>query len=121
MHNLSENQIEAFINNGFIKIENAFPKAIAQSCVELLWQEMNCNPDDATAWTQPVIRIGELSHTGSVYLCHPFIVHRAQNHNGTTPKFMAQPALMLKNDLNINEHKNVSYPVAMAILKGLEQ
>jgi hypothetical protein len=28
---------------------------------------------------------------GTVYLCHPFIVHAAQDHHGTSPKFMAQP------------------------------
>ena len=24
---------------------------------------------------------------GTVYLCHPFLVHAAQDHHGTTPKF----------------------------------
>lgn len=30
---------------------------------------------------------------GTVYLCHPFLVHAAQPHRGRTPRFMAQPAL----------------------------
>ncbi|WP_079277402.1 phytanoyl-CoA dioxygenase family protein [Streptomyces sp. CB03234] len=30
---------------------------------------------------------------GDVYLCHPFLVHAAQPHHGTRPRFMAQPAL----------------------------
>ncbi|MEU6171426.1 phytanoyl-CoA dioxygenase family protein [Streptantibioticus parmotrematis] len=30
---------------------------------------------------------------GDVYLCHPFLVHRAQRHTGTRPRFMAQPPL----------------------------
>jgi hypothetical protein len=30
---------------------------------------------------------------GDVYLCHPFLVHAAQPHRGTTPRFMAQPPL----------------------------
>lgn len=38
---------------------------------------------------------------GTVYLCHPFIVHAAQNHYGASPKFMAQPALLTKRDFNI--------------------
>lgn len=33
---------------------------------------------------------------GTVYLCHPFIVHSAQVHRGTHPKFMAQPPLFPK-------------------------
>jgi hypothetical protein len=31
---------------------------------------------------------------GTVYLCHPFLVHAAQPHRGLTPRFMAQPALL---------------------------
>ena len=31
---------------------------------------------------------------GTVYLCHPFLVHSAQPHRGTRPRFMAQPALL---------------------------
>ena len=31
---------------------------------------------------------------GTVYLCHPFLVHAAQPHRGTEPRFMAQPPLL---------------------------
>ncbi|MEO8240745.1 MAG: phytanoyl-CoA dioxygenase family protein [bacterium] len=31
---------------------------------------------------------------GTVYLCHPFLVHAAQAHRGTAPRFMAQPPLL---------------------------
>jgi len=31
---------------------------------------------------------------GTVYLCHPFLVHAAQPHRGATPRFMAQPPLL---------------------------
>jgi len=56
---------------------------------------------------------------GTVYLCHPFLVHAAQNHYGTTPKFMAQPPLLIKNDFNINKMESQSCPVEKAILYGL--
>jgi len=39
----------------------------------------------------------ELAATGSagtVYLCHPFLVHAAQPHRGTRPRFLAQPPLL---------------------------
>jgi hypothetical protein len=29
--------------------------------------------------------------TGDVYLCHPFLLHAADRHRGTTPRFVAQP------------------------------
>jgi hypothetical protein len=56
---------------------------------------------------------------GTVYLCHPFIVHAAQNHQGTTPKFMAQPPLLTKNDFNIYKKDAALSPVEQAILMGL--
>lgn len=56
---------------------------------------------------------------GTVYLCHPFIVHAGQDHQGTTPKFMAQPALLTKNDFNINKMHTLLCPVEKAILAGL--
>jgi hypothetical protein len=31
---------------------------------------------------------------GTVYLCHPFLVHAGQMHRGPRPRFMAQPPLL---------------------------
>ena len=31
---------------------------------------------------------------GTVYLCHPFLVHAAQPHHGVRPRFLAQPPLL---------------------------
>ena len=56
---------------------------------------------------------------GTVYLCHPFIVHAAQDHHGLTPKFMAQPPLFLKNEFNIHRPGGQLCPVEKAIVKGL--
>lgn len=30
---------------------------------------------------------------GTVFLCHPFLVHAGQSHRGVTPRFLAQPPL----------------------------
>jgi hypothetical protein len=40
---------------------------------------------------------------GTIYLCHPFLVHSAQPHKGSTPKFMAQPPLLLKSELTVSD------------------
>ncbi len=256
MEKLTADQINGFIDTGFVKIENAFPAEIAAECRAILWKATQCDPNNSSTWTQPVIRIGEIglepfqkaanipilhnaftqlagenwlprttlgtfpirfpckesaidtgwhvdasfpgvevntyvewrinihskgrallmlflfsdvaqqdaptiikigSHVdvakilepegekglsfmelaerlailpkreealatgkaGTVYLCHPFIVHAAQNHHGTTPKFMAQPALLTKNDFNINRTDDELCPVEKAILKGI--
>ncbi len=257
MNELTTEQINSFIFNGFIKIENAFSTKIAEECRTILWEATLCDPNNAESWTQPVVRIGELgfepfkkaantsilhnafdqlvgkgnwlprvtlgsfpirfpckeqandtgwhvdasfagedasnyfewriniwskargllmlflfsdvtehdaptvikvgSHfevakilepegekglsfleltqrintistreksfaigkAGTVYLCHPFIVHAAQNHYGTEPKFMAQPALLTKKSFNISKIDNELCPVEKAILIGL--
>ena len=259
MNVLTVEQVDDFINNGFIKIENAFSAEIANVCAAILWDKTGCNKDDPSTWTTPVIRIGELadepfikaantpilqdaydqlvgignwhpkqtlgsfpirfpstqpandtgwhvdasfagedvsdffgwrininskgrgllmlflfsdvtesdaptilrigSHldvakilapegesglsfmelagklhvsddrrealatgkAGTVYLCHPFIVHSAQNHRGQQPKFMAQPALMTKNDFSLNGDNATIPPVVKAILKGVDR
>lgn len=35
-----------------------------------------------------------IGRAGTVYLCHPFLVHAAQPHRGTEPRFLAQPPLL---------------------------
>jgi hypothetical protein len=37
---------------------------------------------------------------GTVYLCHPFLVHAAQPHQGQRPRFMAQPPLLPKGEFD---------------------
>jgi hypothetical protein len=37
---------------------------------------------------------------GTVYLCHPFLVHAAQPHRGLEPRFMAQPPLLPRGDVD---------------------
>jgi hypothetical protein len=56
---------------------------------------------------------------GTIYLCHPFLVHAAQAHNGTAPKFMAQPALLLHNELTIADSDFGYTPVEQAIRLAL--
>ena len=56
---------------------------------------------------------------GTVYLCHPFIVHAAQEHYGVLPKFMAQPPLLTKNDFNIHRPEKELCPVERAIVKAI--
>lgn len=258
MDQLTEKQIQHFINEGFVKLENVFSQAIADECRDILWKEITCDPNNPETWTQPVIRIGALIHrsfreaanskllhnafdqlagkgnwmpvetmgsfpirfpsnlkandtgwhvdasfpaeneshfsdwrininskgrallmlflfsdvtgkdaptrirsashfdvakilkpegekglsfmelaqklnattsrkeiwatgkAGSVYLCHPFIVHAAQDHKGVNPKFMAQPPLLTARDFNLDQTDNNLSPVEKAILKGLQ-
>jgi len=56
---------------------------------------------------------------GTVYLCHPFLVHAAQQHRGVAPRFMAQPPLMLREPLSLHRPDGNYSPVEQAILNAL--
>jgi hypothetical protein len=56
---------------------------------------------------------------GTVYLCHPFLVHAAQAHRGATPRFMAQPPLAPKVRFELNRSDGDYSPVEIAIRLGL--
>ena len=254
---LTKQQIEQFIRDGFVRIDNAFSTADAQIVRNILWQDIPGSPDNPTTWIQPVIRLGmytqepfvrvantdvlqqaydqlvgagrwlpcrsmgtfpvrfpsnenpgdtgwhvdasfpgnepanyldwrvnvhskgrallmlflfsdvtevdaptrirvgshvdvaqllkmageaglsfmELAEklvglpthdetlatgkAGTVYLCHPFLVHAAQPHRGKQPRFLAQPPLLLRHALTIDEYETGYFPVEEAIRLGL--
>jgi hypothetical protein len=253
---LNAAQIQDFIQNGFVRIDEAFPKELAEEGRAILWADTGCDPENPATWTQPVIRLGDYdqepfrlavnslalteaydqlvgagrwlprgslgtfpvrfpspedpsdtgwhaeasfagddgswrlnvrskgrallmlflfsdvaendaptrilvgSHldvprllepageaglsfielaekfipttlnrpislatgkAGTVYLCHPFLIHAAQLHGGTNPRFMAQPPLLPAEPLQLERADGAYSPVEQAILLGLRQ
>ncbi|QMU31623.1 phytanoyl-CoA dioxygenase family protein [Adhaeribacter radiodurans] len=57
----TKSQIQQFMHEGYIRLDEAFPQELATEARAILWQATSCNPDDATTWTQPVIRLGDFS------------------------------------------------------------
>lgn len=59
---LDDTQIRNFIDNGFVRIDDAFPKELAREARDILWKDLGkdsgCDPNDPTTWTKPVIRLG---------------------------------------------------------------
>jgi Phytanoyl-CoA dioxygenase (PhyH) len=55
---LSREQVERFVDAGFVKVEQAFSAELAAECREILWRDTGCDPDDPATWTRPVVRIG---------------------------------------------------------------
>jgi hypothetical protein len=56
---------------------------------------------------------------GTVYLCHPFLVHAAQPHRGSAPRFMAQPPLLPREPIRLTRGDGAYSPVEQAIRKAL--
>ena len=58
---------------------------------------------------------------GTVYLCHPFLVHAAQRHCGSTPRFMAQPPLHPAEPFRLTREDGDYSPVEIAIRHALKE
>lgn len=253
---LTDAHVQQFIERGFVRIEDAFPRTLADEACAILWRDTNCDPVDPATWTKPAIRLGmydqkpfieaantptlhaaydrlvgsgrwlpcmavgtfpvrfpspddpgdtgwhidvsfdwekadfmdwranvnskgrallmlllfsdvgendaptrirlgshrdvarilapageaglttreiaaRLSETdgqpevlatgaaGTVYLCHPFLVHAAQPHHGTRPRFMAQPPLLPREPLRLHKEDGEYSPVETAIRLAL--
>jgi hypothetical protein len=69
-----------------------------------------------TAGRKQVLATGK---AGTVYLCHPFLVHAAQAHHGENPRFMAQPPLYPANELQLQRLDGNYSPVEIAIRRGI--
>lgn len=63
---LNSTQIQSFITDGFVRIDNAFSADIAAEARSILWKDIPANPNDSTTWTQPVVWLG-------MYTQEPFI------------------------------------------------
>lgn len=56
---------------------------------------------------------------GDVYVCHPFLVHRATwPHRGSSPRFIAQPEIGIHTPFELTGTSPV-FPVEQAIINGL--
>lgn len=56
---LTAAQLDAFVSDGFVRIDDAFSAELAEAGRAILWKDTGCDPDDPATWTKPVIRLGE--------------------------------------------------------------
>jgi hypothetical protein len=71
---------------------------------------------DESANRPEVLATGE---AGTVYLCHPFLVHAAQPHHGSEPRFLAQPPLGMAAPFQLERGDGDYSPAEQAIRSAL--
>lgn len=54
---LSDAQVEQFIRDGFIRIDRAFPREVAEEGRAIMWRDIPFDPHDPATWTKPVFRL----------------------------------------------------------------
>jgi phytanoyl-CoA dioxygenase PhyH len=74
---LAPAQIEQFITDGFVCIDDAFPRTLADEARAILWGATGCSPNDPATWTQPVIRLGMFTHASFVEAANTTRLHAA--------------------------------------------
>jgi hypothetical protein len=79
-------------------------------------RDLAANGFEESAGRREVLATGR---AGTVYLCHPFLVHAAQLHRGTQPRFMAQPPLYPAQPFCLHRVDGAYSPVERAIRQAL--
>jgi hypothetical protein len=65
--------------------------ALSAAQIELTIRELASTGFEEAAHRREAVATGP---AGTVYLCHPFLVHAAQPLRGKLPRFLAQPTLL---------------------------
>lgn len=75
----SDAQISNFIEQGFLRLDDAFPPELAVHARNVLWGAMALSPDNPKGWTQPIIRLGLFSDPPFVTAANTPRLHAAYN------------------------------------------
>lgn len=54
---LSDPEVNRFVADGYLRLDNAFDGKLAAACVAELWSSLDADPHDSSTWTAPVVRI----------------------------------------------------------------
>lgn len=74
---LNSIQIKQFIEEGFVRIDHAFPADIAAEVRSILWKDIDADPNNPSTWTKPVIRLGMYSQPPFIQSANTSILHAA--------------------------------------------
>lgn len=78
MHNtLNQQQIQDFINDGFVRIDNAFSADLAAEARSILWKDIPADPSDPETWTYPVVRLGMYTQQPFIKAANTIVLHGA--------------------------------------------
>lgn len=88
---LTSRQVQDFIDNGFVKIENAFSTELARQCRDELWADIGLSPDKPEDWIEPVIRVASKASPPFIEAANTPILHQAYDqlvgkHRWLAPK-----------------------------------
>lgn len=90
---VTSHRVLNFIDDGFIKIENAFSTHLAEQCRDELWADIGLSPHERESWTQPVIRVGSKTSPPFIEAANTPILHEAYDQLAGDRRWIAPNAL----------------------------
>ncbi|NGM44135.1 phytanoyl-CoA dioxygenase [Rhodobacter sp. SGA-6-6] len=90
---LTGGQVQGFIDDGFVRMDNAFPADLARRCRDELWAATGLSPDEPQHWTQPVIRIASMATPAFVQAANTPRLHRAYDQLAGQGRWIAPRGL----------------------------
>ncbi|MFH8562471.1 phytanoyl-CoA dioxygenase family protein [Streptomyces sp. NPDC017988] len=55
---ISDDDVSEFVEKGFLRVEGAFSRDLAAACRDIMWRDIDGEPDDPATWQSPVVRLG---------------------------------------------------------------
>lgn len=74
---MDDELVERFLEDGFVRIEGAFPPRVAEDCARLLWRETGYAPDDPGTWKDPVVWVAGMAQGPFAAAANSPVLHEA--------------------------------------------
>lgn len=60
---LNDEELATFASDGFVRLTHAFPRALADECCDLLWEQLPAQRDVPATWQRPLISVAASSES----------------------------------------------------------
>ena len=90
---LTSDQVQSFIDDGFVKIENAFSVDLAKQCRDELWADIGLSPDEPEKWVHPVVWVGFKASPPFIEAAKTPRLHQAYNQLAGEGRWLAPKGL----------------------------
>lgn len=90
---LTAHQVQSFIDDGFVRIENAFSTDLARQCREELWAAIGLSPDEPDNWIHPVVRVPSKASRPFVEAANTQRLHKAYDQLVGDQRWLAPKGL----------------------------
>lgn len=90
---LTSQQIQAFIDDGFVKLDNAFSADLAKQCRDELWRDIGLSPDKPEDWSEPVICIAAKASRPFIEAANTAALHEAYDQLAGEGRWLAPQGL----------------------------